>query len=72
MGDGEKQERRMIDTGDYVTEYAGFGYAYSNNAPSYTIANVGSRLCLRSSDLAIYCGKQFINLWADFYLIKKK
>ena len=72
MGDGEKQERRMIDTGDYVTEYAGFGYAHSYDAPSAANAYIGSRLCLRSSDLAIYCGKQFINLWADFYLIKKK
>ena len=33
MGNGEKQERRMIDTADYVTEYAGFGYAYSNSSP---------------------------------------
>lgn len=33
MGNGEKQERRMIDTADYVTEYAGFGYAYSHYAP---------------------------------------
>lgn len=71
MGDGEKQERRMIDTADYVTEYAGFGYAYSDDAPSNALATFGSRLCLRSSDLAIYCGKQFINLWADFYLTRK-
>ncbi len=71
MGNGEKQERRMIDTADYVTEYAGFGYAYSNNAPSHAGARIGSRLCLRSSDLAIYCGKQFIKLWADFNLTRK-
>lgn len=72
MGDREKQERRMIDTADYVTAYAGFGSAYSNDAPSYTAAHFGSRLCLRSSDLAVYCGKQFIKLWADFNLTKKK
>lgn len=71
MGNGEKQERRMIDTADYVTEYAGFGSANSTNAPSHTAANFGSRLCLRSSDLAIYCGKQFIKLWADFNLTRK-
>ena len=71
MGDGEKQERRMIDTADYVTEYAGSGCAYSFNAPSYTSAFFGSRLCLRSSDLAVYCGKQFIKLWVDFNLIRK-
>lgn len=71
MGDSEKKERRMIDTGDYQTEYAGFGFAYSFSTPSYTYASVGSRLCLRTSDLAIYCGKQFIELWADFNLIRK-
>lgn len=71
MGDGEKQERRMIDTADYVTEYAGFGSANSYYAPSNTNAYFGSRLCLRSSDLAIYCGKQFIKLWADFNLTRK-
>lgn len=52
MGNGEKQERRMIDTADYVTEYAGFGCAHSAYAPSSTFAYFGSRLCLRSSDLA--------------------
>ena len=61
----------MIDTADYVTEYAGFGYAYSSYAPSNASALFGSRLCLRSSDLAIYCGKQFIKLWADFNLTRK-
>lgn len=71
MGDVEKKERRMIDTGDYVTEYAGICAAYSSYAPSASDASFGVRLCLRSSDLAIYCGKQFIKLWADFNLIKK-
>ncbi len=73
MEDSEKKERRMIDTGDYQTEteYAGFGFAHSGHAPSYASASVGSRLCLRSIELAVYCGKQFIKLWADFNLIRK-
>lgn len=71
MEDSEKKERRMIDTGDYQTEYAGFGYANSTNAHSDTAAGIGSRLCLRSKELAVYCGKQFIELWADFNLIRK-
>lgn len=61
----------MIDTADYVTEYAGFGSANTTYAPSNTAARLGSRLCLRSSDLAIYCGQQFIKLWADFNLTRK-
>lgn len=71
MREEEKINRCMLPTGEYQTEYAGFGYAYSANAPSNTDANIGSRLCLRSDELAVYCGKQFIKLWADFKLIHK-
>lgn len=49
----------------------GFVSSLSNNAPSHTIAIFGSRLCLQSEALADYCGKQFADLWADFYLIRK-
>ena len=49
----------------------GLASAYSANAPSSAIAYVGSRLCLKSDTLAVYCGKQFINIWADFCLIRK-
>lgn len=71
MQEEDKKNLVIIDTGDYVTEYAGFACAYSDNAPSSTYANVGSRLCLKSDTLAVYCGKQFINLWAD-YLLRRK
>lgn len=67
----ERKECRMMTTGDYVTKYAGFGCAYSRSAPSSSYANVGSRLCFKNRDLAIYCGKQFINLWADYKLIRR-
>lgn len=71
MREEEKIRRCMLPTGEYQTEYAGFGYADSNYAPSATNAIIGSRLCLRSDELAAYCGKQFIKLWADFKLIHK-
>lgn len=66
-----KTDRHLISTGEYQTDYAGLVYAYSYDAPSYTAAPVGSRLCLKSDTLAVYCGKQFINIWADFCLIRK-
>lgn len=72
MDDDEKQERHMIDTGDYETEYCGFGSANSGNVPSATIADLGSRLCLKNSELATYCGKQFISIWADFNLVRRR
>ena len=71
MREEEKIRRCMLPTGEYQTEYAGFGFAYSASAPSNALARLGSRLCLRSDALAVYCGKQFIKLWADFKLIHK-
>lgn len=71
MDKEKRQDRRMMSTGDYQTDYAGFAFASSIYSPSYTIAYFGSRLCLKSDTLAVYCGKQFIDLWADFYLIRK-
>lgn len=71
MREEEKINRCMLPTGEYQTEYAGFGFAHSAYAPSYAAAAIGSRLCLRSDELAVYCGKQFIKLWADFKLIHK-
>ena len=71
MREEEKINRCMLPTGEYQTEYAGFGFACSSSAPSNASAYIGSRLCLRSDELAVYCGKQFIKLWADFKLIHK-
>lgn len=67
MSDEEKQERRMIDvSGRNAGYYAGLAYARSNDAPSAAAASFGSRLCLKNSELATYCGKQFIEIWIDF------
>ena len=72
MDEDEKNDRRMMNTGDYVTDYAGFASAISTNVPSVTYANVGSRLCLKTPELATYCGKQFIGIWADYLLTRKE
>lgn len=71
MDEDEKTNRRLMSTGDYQTGYAGLAYARSSFAPSRTSTSVGSRLCLKSDTLAVYCGKQFINIWADYILIRK-
>lgn len=71
MDEEEKIDRHLTPTGDYRTGYAGFASAGSNNAPSAACASVGSHLCLKSAALAVYCGKQFIDIWADFSLIRR-
>lgn len=71
MDEDEKTNRRLMSTGDYQTGYAGLACALSHHAPSATNTHFGSRLCLKSDTLAVYCGKQFINIWADYILIRK-
>lgn len=71
MDGQKKQGRHLIPTGDYETGYAGLAYASSIDAPSSTSAFFGSRLCLKNKALAVYCGKQFIDIWADFLLPRK-
>ena len=66
-----KQEHTLKDFGNYQGEWAGLASAFSDNAPSGTLAYFGSRLCYKSKELAEYSGKRFIDLWADFYLIRK-
>lgn len=71
MDEDEKTNRRLMSTGDYQTGYAGLASADSSSTPSDATTNFGSRLCLKSDTLAVYCGKQFINIWADYILIRK-
>lgn len=66
-----KQKRHLIGTGGYENKYFGFAYAYSLSVPSNSDTYFGSRLCLKSEALATYCGRHFIQLWADFSLIRK-
>lgn len=66
-----KRDRCLTTMHYHRGEYAGLAYAYSVGAPSRANAHLGSRLCFKSDTLAEYAGKQFIQLWMDFYLIRK-
>lgn len=48
---------------------AGVGYSYTNNAASNTSADFGSRLCLKNRELAIYFGQTFTDLFNDSLLL---
>ena len=72
MEASELKKRNMVSTEKYQTDYAGFACASSSGAPSASYAHFGSRLCLKSDALAEYCGKQFIYLWADFNLVRRR
>lgn len=66
-----KRDRCLTTMQHHRGECAGLACADSAYAPSHAIAYVGSRLCFKSDTLAKYAGKQFIDLWMDFYLIRK-
>ena len=46
----------------------GLAFVHSRNAFSDASAICGARLALKSEELADYAGKQFTELWAQFYL----
>lgn len=70
MDDDDKERCRFVGRSAYnayafgglVCADAVYGSAYSNTY-------IGSRLAFKSRELAIYCGKQFIEIWIN-YLFK--
>lgn len=70
MDDEDKERCRFVGrSSNNAGAYGGlvFANAYFGSAHSY--ANLGSRLAFKSRELAIYCGKQFIEIWIN-YLFK--
>ena len=50
---------------------AGFVFANTHNAPSGTVAHIGSRLCFKTRNRAIQFGKQFVGLYNQVFLLDK-
>lgn len=55
----------------YNPASAGFSFASTLYAASYSHTAIGSRLCYKTRELAAYAGRQFEGLYNDFLLIKK-
>lgn len=70
----EAKKKRLVLFGGNAAHGAdcGLAFAHSHNAWSDSASNFGSRLALRSEELADYCGKQFADIWADFVVIKRQ
>ena len=45
---------------------AGFGYLYASSRSSPAYAYIGFRLCQETEEKALYFGKQFAEIWADY------
>lgn len=55
----------------YDKDAAGFVCASTNNAPANAAANIGSRLCFKSSARAAQFGKQFAHLYNKVFLLNQ-
>jgi len=67
LDETKKRERGVCFGGRAARgAHGGFVCVRSIYAPSYSNADFGSHLCFKSSDLAIYAGKQFAAIWLDF------
>lgn len=70
MDDEDKERCRFVGRSSYSAYACGglvcAGAVYGSASSG---SNFGSRLAFKSRDLAIYCGKQFIDIWIN-YLFK--
>ena len=57
LDDMSEEQRSRVVARSYNNAFAYGGVAY---------ASASSRLAFKSKELAEYCGKQFIDIWADF------
>ena len=69
----EEDRNRLVLWGGSAHNGAscGLACAYSCNDWSGSDAFVGSRLAVKSSEITIYFGEQFKELWKDFLIGKK-
>lgn len=49
---------------------SGFGFSGTGYFFDFTRTTVGSRLCFLSRDLALYAGKQFEQLYKEYFIIQ--
>lgn len=61
--DREKVSRVLFCSSYIAHSYGGVAFAGALSVASYTRRNVGARLVFRTRELALYAGKQFIDLY---------
>ena len=64
--DGKKRLGTPLRSNNNASANGGLVYAYAFYAGSLSYTNNGVRLAFKTEELAEYCGKQFIDIWADF------
>ena len=63
----EKKRRCVLRSGNSSNASSGLAYASASSASSSSSSNVVARLAFKSEELAAYAGRQFAEIYADFY-----
>lgn len=69
----EEEKSRVVYRG-YYSAYPNGGVSMSDAFydSSSTHTSIGSRLAFKTSELAAYCGRQFLDIWADFVFLPEE
>lgn len=70
--DEEEKSRVVYRSNFYAYALGGVSFAYANFDSSFANAFVGVRLAFKTSELAAYCGRQFLDIWADFVFLPEE
>lgn len=62
----EDKSRVVFRSYNHANAYGGVACAYTISDSSNSHAHIGSRLAFKSSELAEYAGRQFVEIWADY------
>lgn len=70
--DEEEKSRVVYRSFYYAVALGGVSCGYASYDSSYAYASIGVRLAFKTSELAAYCGRQFLDIWADFVFLPEK
>jgi len=71
MAEDVKKKLWLFGGSSSYGSVCGLAAAFSNLGWSTSDARVSARLALKTEELAKYCGRQFIDIWADYVLIRR-
>ena len=70
--DGTGLSRVVYRSYNFASALGGVSCAGANNDSSSANAGIGVRLAFKTSELAAYCGRQFLDIWADFVFLPEE
>lgn len=69
----EEERSRVLGRSNFnACASAGVAYSYTCYASTLSLTSNGGRLCFKTRELAMECGKRFAKLWGQFFAFLKE